>query len=151
MGTVAGDKQVPVVCSNSCVLNAGCCSTSGYVQMQIGDRKKEWRTLFSSLSTSQSHITLLQAGTSSTGGISASMMTESGTSGYKVVVGDNGGLKSFAWSDRKVRSKLLSTIFHLNWKVVGVLQCNFNPLAVQRLNLGMLMPPKHVFQLQNSY
>jgi len=97
----AGDKQVPVVCLNSCVSNTGCCSTSGYIQMQIGDRKKKWGSLFQSLSISQSRITSLQAGTSSTVGISGSTTTESGTSGGKVVVGDDGGLKSFAWPDGK--------------------------------------------------
>lgn len=150
MCTGAGDKQVPVVCSNSCVSNTGCCSTSGYVQMQIGDRKKKWGSLFQSLSTSQSRITSLQAGTSSTVGISGSTTTESGTSGGKVVVGDDGGLKSFAWPDGKVRSKELSTTFHLDWKVVGVLQCNCKPLVVERFDLGMSMPQKHVFQLNNS-
>ena len=144
MCTGAGDKQVPVVCSNSCVSNTGCCSTSGYVQMQIGDRKKGWGTLFPSLSTSQSRITSLQAGTSSTVGISASTTTESGTSGRKVVVGDDGGLKSFAWPDGKVSLKELSTTFYLDSKVVGVLQCNFKHLAVERFNLGMSMPQKHV-------
>lgn len=150
MCTGAGDKQVPVVCSNSCVSNMGCCSTSGYVQMQIGDRKKGWGSLFQSLSMSQSRITTLQAGTSSTVGISGTTTTESGTSGGKVVVGDDGGLKSFAWPDGKVRSKELSTTFHLDWKVVGDLQCNFKPLAVERFNLGVSMPQKHVFQLHSS-
>ena len=144
MCTGAGDKQVPVVCSNSCVSNTGCCSTSGYVQMQIGDRKKGWGTLFPSLSTSQTRIASLQAGTSSTVGISASTTTESGTSGGKVVVGDDGGLISFAWPDGKVSSKELSATFYLDWKVVGVLQCNFKHLAVERFNLGMSMPQKHV-------